>query len=184
MENVYRFIRHNGVEFDNIFRRAIWAGSEAGRTLRGGGLFVWGDQVVFAETVPGRDRRWELWSDFRFSSQFDGSLSVNASTVWRSSNDSKFREIMIPRVRLSYQFTRELSLRWITELQARRNYDTNGTLTSKTVTLVPDILLSYYVRPGTVVYLGYGSQLQGEETEDLSPETASVFTKISYLWQL
>jgi hypothetical protein len=25
VENVYRFIRHNGVEFDNIFRRAIWA---------------------------------------------------------------------------------------------------------------------------------------------------------------
>ncbi len=183
MENVYRFIRHNGVEFDNIFRRAMWAWSEAGRTLRGGATYVWGDQVVFAETVPGHDRRWELWSDFRFSTQFDGGLSVNAATVWRQ-DDTKFREALIPRLRLSYQFTRELSLRWITELQARRSYDTSGNLTEKSQSLVPDILLSYYVRPGTVIYLGYGATYDGEETEDLAPQSASVFTKFSYLWQL
>ena len=110
-------------------------------------------------------------------------MSINAATVWRD-DDSKYREVMIPRLRLSYQFTRELSLRVITELQSRRNYDPTGTLTSKSQSLVPDVLFSYYVRPGTVVYLGYGSTLQGEELEDLAPQNASVFTKFSYLWQL
>ena len=143
---------------------------------------MWGDQVVFGETVRGRDQRWELWSDFRFSPQFDGGMSINAAKVWRD-DETKYREVLIPRLRLSYQFTRELSLRVITELQSRRNYDPTGTLTTKSQSLVPDVLFSYYVRPGTVVYLGYGSTLEGEELEDLAPQASSIFTKFSYLFR-
>ena len=77
---------------------------------------MWGDQVVFAETARGHDQRWELWSDFRFGPQFDGGVFLRGSTVWRE-NDSKFAEVFIPRLRLSYQFNKELSLRWITELR-------------------------------------------------------------------
>ena len=127
MENVRRYIRHNGVPFGDIYRHAVWAGSERYRTVRGGGLYVWGDQVVFAETRAGRDQRWELWSDFRFGPQFDGGLFVRGNTVWRDLNDSKFAEALIPRLRLSYQFNKELSLRWITELRARKSFDANGT---------------------------------------------------------
>jgi hypothetical protein len=184
MENVRRFISHNGVDFDDIYRHAVWAGSERYRTLRAGGLYVWGDQVVFAETRRGHDRRWELWADFRFGPQFDGGLFVRGSTVWRDLDDSKFAEVMIPRLRLSYQFNKELSLRWITELQSRRSYDENGALVSRSETLTPDVLLSYYVRPGTVLYLGYGSILDGRERDQLRPARSSVFTKLSYLWQI
>jgi hypothetical protein len=172
------------VDFKDIYRHAVWAGSERFRTLQAGGLYVWGDQVVFAETVRGRDQRWELWSNFRFGPQFDGGLSLNGSTVWRDANDSRFADVLIPRVRLAYQFNRELSLRWITELRARRAWDASGALTSSTRTLTPDVLLSYYVRPGTVVYLGYGTVLDGEETRDLRPAQSSLFTKISYLWEI
>jgi hypothetical protein len=184
MENVRRFIRHNGVDFHNIYRRAIWAGSERYRTIRGGALYVWGDQVVFAETAPGHDRRWEIWSDFRFGSQFDGGLLLRGSTVWRDANDAKFAEAFIPRLRVSYQFSKELSLRVITELVSRKFYDANEVLTERSQVLAPDVLMSYYVRPGTVVYLGYGSLLQGQDRDDLTPQRASVFTKVSYLWQL
>jgi hypothetical protein len=184
MEHVRRFIRHNGVEFNDIYRHAVWAGSERFRTLRAGGLYVWGDQVVFAETQRGRDRRWEVWADFRFGPQFDGGLLVRGSTVWRDLNDSRFAEVLIPRLRLSYQFNKELSLRWITELRSDRSYDTADALRSRTQRLTPDVLVSYYVRPGTVLYLGYGSILDGVETNDLRPAQSSVFTKLSYLWQI
>ena len=183
MENVYRMIRHNGVDFRDLYRHAVWASSERYQTVRGGGLYVWGDQVVFAETVRGHDQRWELWSDFRFGPQFDGGVLVRSSTVWRE-NGSKFAEAFIPRMRLSYQFNKELSLRWITELRGRQEFDANGVQTSHRQTLSPDVLFSYYVRPGTVVYLGYGSLLAGEETRDLQPVRSSIFTKISYLWQM
>ncbi len=183
MEHVRRMIRHNGEKFDDIYRHAVWAGSERYTTIRAGGLYVWGDQVVFAETVRGRDQRWELWSDFRFGPQFDGGVFLRGSTVWRE-NDSKFAEVFIPRLRLSYQFNKELSLRWITELRGRQGFDTNGVRTSRSQTLSPDVLMSYYVRPGTVVYLGYGSLLNGEETRDLQSSQSSIFTKVSYLWQM
>jgi hypothetical protein len=184
MEHVYRYIRHNGVEFDDIYRHAIWAGSERFRTLRAGGLYVWGEQVVFGETLRGRDERWELWADFRFGSQFDGGLFLRGSTVWRGDKDSRFANVFIPRLRMSYQFNKELSLRVITELVDRKSYDVSDDLVGRTQNLVPDVLMSYYVRPGTVVYLGYGSVLDGQETDDLRPAQNSLFTKVSYLWQL
>lgn len=184
MEHVRRFVRHNGVNFENLHRHAVWAGSERFRTVQGGGLYVWGDQVVFAETVAGRDQRWELWSNVRFGPRFDGGLSVNGSTVWRAANGTKFARVVIPRVRLSYQFSRELSLRVIAELRERHTWDAAGALASRTQSLTPDVLLSYFVRPGTVVYLGYGAVLNGAATHDLRPDHSSVFTKVSYLWEL
>jgi len=36
---------------------------------------------------------------------------------------------------------------------------------------------------GTVVYLGYGSLLQGQD-RGATPEHSSVFTKLSYLWEI
>lgn len=184
MENVRRFVRHNGVDFYNLYRHAVWAGSSRLRSFQPSALYVWGDQVVFAETQRGHDRRWEVEAAFRFGSQFDGSVQLNGSTVWRGSGDSRFAEAFIPRVRLSYQFSRELSVRWITELQSRRFYDANGVELERTQVLTPDVLVSYYVRPGTVLYVGYGSVLDGRATDDLRPARSSVFTKFSYLWQL
>ena len=55
MENVRRMIRHNGGVFDDIYRHAMWAGSERYKTIRGGGLYVWGDQVVFVGSNEGLD---------------------------------------------------------------------------------------------------------------------------------
>jgi len=138
---------------------------------------------VFAEAVRGHDRRVSIWSDLRFSSQLDGSFNLENRSVWRE-DGSKYADALIPRLRLSYQFTKELALRAITEFQNRRLYDGSGALASKNQSLTPDLLMSYVLRPGTVVYLGYGSFLAGQSPESLRPERSSVFTKVSYLWQL
>ena len=182
-EGVRRFIAFNGVEFDDIYRGALWFWCERFKTVRAGITYVVGDQVVFAETVPGHDRRVSIWSDLRFTSQFDGSFNLENREVWRE-DDSKFADALIPRLRLSYQFNKELALRWITEFQSRRRFDASGAEVSKTQSLTPDVLLSYVLRPGTVVYLGYGALLEGYDAESLTPSRSSVFTKVSYLWQL
>ena len=183
MEMVQRFIGFEGQEFPNIHRMAMWINTERFRTVRGGLTYVYGDQVVFAEAVAGHDRYYEVWSDLRFSSQLDGSFNLADRMVWRG-DGTRFAEAVIPRMRLSYQFSKELALRWITELQSRRRYDATGALVSDTRTLNPDVLMSYVLRPGTVVYLGYGSFLDGQEVGALKPRQNSVFTKVSYLWQL
>jgi predicted porin len=61
------------------------------------------------------------------------------------------------RTKLNYQFTRELSLRVIT--------DYNGNLQNAALTtrerqkrLTGDILLTYLVHPGTAFYVGYTNQ--------------------------
>ncbi len=179
-----RMYRLGGAEFRDIYRHAFWGGTNGWRGVRPWAVFVWGDQVVFEEAVRGRDMRAELGGDLRFSPQFDGEFSVRLSRVWRDQNDSRFAEQLIPRVRVSYQFSRELALRWITEMRVRRRYDVNEVKVSETHRLTPDVLLSYYVRPGTVMYVGYGAFLQGPDTEALRPERSSVFTKLSYLWQM
>ncbi|HXT20140.1 MAG TPA: DUF5916 domain-containing protein, partial [Thermoanaerobaculia bacterium] len=176
MEHVRRFIRHNGTDFKDLYRHAVWAGSERYQTLRAGALYVWGEQVVFAETMRGRDQRWEFWTDFRFGPQFDGGVFLRGSTVWRGDKDSKFAEAFIPRLRVSYQFSKELSLRLIGEMQSRKSYDTLDALVSENNVFTPDVLMSYYVRPGTVIYLGYGSILEGQERDLLQPVQSSVFT--------
>jgi hypothetical protein len=182
-EGARRFIVFNGVEFRDIYRGALWAWCERFKTVRAGITYVVGDQVVFAETVSGHDRRVSIWSDLRFSSQFDGSFNLESRGVWRA-DDTKFADALIPRLRLSYQFNRELAVRSITELQSRRRYDSSGALASKTQTLVPDLLVSYVLRPGTVMYLGYGSVLEGQDRDSLTPSRSSLFTKVSYLWQI
>jgi len=183
-ENNQRMIKLGDRVFRSIDRHAFWAGSNRWRGVRPWGVFVWGDQLIFREAVNGHDWRYELGADLRFSSQFDGSFVIHQTAIRRELNDSRFAEQVIPRLRLSYQFSRELALRWITELRSRREYDVNDVLTSRKVEVSPDVLLSYYVRPGTVVYLGYGSFLNGAEIDGLRPERSSLFTKFSYLWEL
>jgi hypothetical protein len=75
-------------------------------------------------------------------------------------------------------------LRWITEWSERRRFDTNDRMTRRDRTLSQDVLLTFLMRPGTVVYLGYGAGLQASGTEPLQATRHSLFMKASYLWQL
>ena len=71
----------------------------------------------------------------------------------------------------------------IGEFRVQRGYDTQSALLSRERSLSLDFLASYYVRPGTVVYVGYGSLLRGETARTLSVSHNNLFVKLSYLWQ-
>ena len=135
------------------------------------------------ETVPGKYWRVEASSDLRFSQQLDATLSLNGERDRRRANDSRFADVLIPRLRVAYQFTPELALRTIGEFRVQRGYDTAGDISSRERSLSLDFLASYYVRPGTVVYVGYGSLLRGETARTLSVWHNNLFVKLSYLWQ-
>ena len=183
-ENNQRMIKLGDRVFRSIDRHAVWAGTNRWRGVRPSAVYVWGDQLVYEEAVRGHDWRYEISADLRFSSQFDGGFSIHQTAIRREQNDSRYAEQVIPRLRLSYQFNKELALRVITELRSGKRYDVDDVLTRESHRLTPDVLLSYYLRPGTVVYLGYGSQLTGSTTDVLRPAQSSVFTKLSYLWEM
>ena len=72
------------------------------------------------------------------------------------------------RTRLSYQFTRELSLRMIV--------DYNGVLQNPALVdmerqkrVTGDVLLTYLIHPGTALYIGYTDQLENRAIEDAAP---------------
>ncbi|MBI5169258.1 MAG: carbohydrate binding family 9 domain-containing protein [Candidatus Eisenbacteria bacterium] len=173
-----------GRAFEPQFRQFLWAETGRWRTLRPGFFVSNGSTVIFAEAAPGHSIAPEVWADLRLSERFDGSFSMTATRIRRDSNDSRYAEAVIPRLRLGYQFTPELSVRWITEWVDRRRYDENDAQVARDRTLGEDLLVSYLLRPGTVVYLGYGTRLTGDESGPLHASNHSLFMKASYLWQM
>ncbi len=177
------FTYFDGREFPGQTGFFVFAGSNRYRAVQANAFVIFGDRVVFDETVPGRSTKLEAELRSRFSRQLDAALSVNGSIVTRSETDQRFADVIIPRLRVSYQHNKELSFRWITELRALREYDTAGLVSSRSQRLSLDLLGSYQVGPGTVFYLGYGSLLNGETRDAMRPTHNSAFVKLSYLWQ-
>ena len=101
----------------------------------------------------------------------------------------------IIRSKWNYQFTRELSLRFIGQYNAVLSNPTYTTL-QNTKNFNADFLATYLVHPGTAVYVGYNTNLQNLDpalvnTPDGLLRTRSrflndgrqVFVKISYLFR-
>jgi hypothetical protein len=177
------FTYFDGAGFPGQGRLELWGGSSRFQAVRADVFLRTGGNVLFEEQVAGRFWAVELTSDLRFSEQFDGALSFNAEVDRRSDDQSRYAEVVIPRLRLSYQFTKELAVRTIGEWNSERRWDRGGAFVSRTRILSLDGLASYVLRPGTVVFLGYGSRLAGPEAPALIVDRNNVFVKLSYLWQ-
>ncbi|HKQ57747.1 MAG TPA: DUF5916 domain-containing protein [Candidatus Eisenbacteria bacterium] len=178
------FTLHEGRAFPDQNRGALWAESFRFDAVQAGALVSYGDDVVFEEAVPGRSWRWDAWTDLRFTPQLDATLSVLGLQLTRSETDVRYVNAVIPRLRVSYQHNRELALRLIGEIDAQRKYDTAGARVPAETGVRLDALASYLLRPETVVYLGYGSQLAGSSVRAAQPQRTGAFVKVSYLWQL
>jgi hypothetical protein len=175
---------YDGRAFEPRWRQFAWAETGRWRLLRPGFFVSSGSEVIYEEAAPGWSVNPELWGDVRLSERCGGSLSVTGVRIKRDSNGSRYAEAIIPRVRLSYQFSREVSVRWINEWVDRRRYGMDDRQSSRDRALGEDLLVSYLLRPGTVFYLGYGTRLTGGESGPLRAENHSLFMKASYLWQL
>jgi len=102
----------------------------------------------------------------------------------------------IIRSKWNYQFTREFSLRFIGQYSSVLANPLNTSLQS-TKNFNADILFTYFVHPGTAVYVGYNSNLQNLDPRlGLDPngdinrtrdrfinDGRQFFVKISYLFR-
>jgi hypothetical protein len=178
------FTRHDGRTFPGQDRVALWGETDRFALVQGGAFASYGGDVVFAEAVPGRSLRWEVWSDWRLTPQLDASFSVAGLRLDRDDDGSRYVSAAIPRLRVSYQHDRELAFRVIGEVDAARRYDRAGARVPSETGVSVDLLASYLLRPETVAYLGYGARLAGDGLGTARPERAAAFFKLSYLWQL
>ena len=135
--------------------------------------------------------------------RIDGTLAYQ--DYWRRSDHTLVGRNVIPRLKLEYQLTRAIFMRLVGEYDLSENDDlrdetrTNYPLliggelasASRVRSLHGDYLFSYQPTPGTVLFLGYGSQADGlpDETErfnwqPLRRTSDYFFVKYSYLLRM
>ncbi len=103
------------------------------------------------------------------ASQID--LSYIKSLFWGPLSPTPIDDVDLMRLKATYNFTAQLSLRAILQLNTYSR------------SLQSNLLLAYLYRPGTAVYLG----VQDSEpigAGSTTPVERNVFVKLSYLWQL
>lgn len=164
-----------------------------------------GTKPEFFETATVRRRDVEATVDLRPTPQVRvGTLFLYQRFV-RDRDGTEFSSQIVPRLRLEYQFSRALFLRFVGQLESRersalrdprteqallrRNTDGTYALQGATKSLLGrvDWLVSYLPSPGTVAYFGYGSGLDASETMrpgELKRTSDGAFVKFSYLYRV
>ena len=168
-------------------------------------LYVGGQDENFFEWAQADIDLIQLGLNFRPSdrARIDGTL--NYQDYWRRSDHTLVGRNMIPRVKFEYQITRAIFMRLVGEYdlsmtddlrdETRTNYPLviDGQLATATRvrSLHGDYLFSYQPTPGTVFFLGYGSQANGDPDplqrfnwQPLRRASDYFFAKYSYLFRM
>ena len=168
----------------------------------------YGADVIFAEASEGRELNGQLGLTWHPTDglRFEGSFVHDRLT--RARDGSEFAVTDIPRLKIEYQLTRSLFVRYIGQYVASReaaledpgtgapllNYDPgSGTYSpaagGRSNAFRSDVLVSYRPTPGTVLFLGYGQSLTEPTAfafslHDLHRLNDGFFLKGSYLLRL
>lgn len=132
--------------------------------------------------------------------------SYTRVTLTRESDGSRFSTANIPRLKLEYQLSRPLFVRFVGQLQSQErdalrdprtgepilHRDASAAVYSPSLPfesnrLRTDWLISYRPTPGTVLFAGYGSGFNGTEgysLRGLDRTDDGFFFKVSYLFRL
>jgi len=170
-------------------------------------FYLWGHEENFFEWSPASIVFATYAADWRPNEKLRLNAQYQLQSYERRSDRSTVGVRKIPRVKVEYQVSRAIFLRFIAEYDARRQ----DTLRDDTRTELPilirdpatglyapslafennrfrvDALFSYQPTPGTVVFAGYSSILsepEGLQFGKLRRTYDGFFLKISYLFRL
>ena len=165
---------------------------------------TFGRETEFFETDNVRRRDVEGSLDLRPSPKIRLGALLRYQQFDRARDGTPFSTQFVPRVRLEYQFSRALFLRFIGQAELRRRdalrdprterpllvLNSNGVWIRQTAVRSllgrADWLLSYLPSPGTVVYFGYGTGVDASVSErpfDARRTSDGLFLKVSYLFR-
>jgi hypothetical protein len=119
------------------------------------GSLVFGDAVYYDETNPfaGHSRTGSAGVVFQPTGRFTQDVSYTRVVFDRADTGAHVYSVDLLNTRTTYQFTRQLFLRAIVQYDSSRHR------------VLTDFLGSYELRPGTVVFAGYGSLLERRSFE-------------------
>ena len=156
-----------------------------------------GRDVDFFETAPAHRTDVTADIDFRPSDQLRLTTSYLYSRITRWRDNSLLSSASVPRLKVEYQLSRPLFLRFVGQYDNRQRAALrdpatdfplliNSSLAGRQVTrdFRVDWLVSYLPSPGTVVFAGYGASLTEPEAfrfRDLERVRDGFFLKLSYV---
>jgi hypothetical protein len=162
----------------------LWGSTPRWQMAQFGWLSHFGDTAIYDQVVAGTYWYAEPWLDLYPTSRLKLNLWLWAQDVRRQRDGSFFARARIFRVRSAYQFSRELSFRFILEASRRKYYHEDGTLDQVSKNMVVDLLLKYQLDPVTIFYIGWGNVFGADLDHDYRRTREGVFAKASYLWRL
>ncbi|HEX2212461.1 MAG TPA: DUF5916 domain-containing protein, partial [Mycobacterium sp.] len=170
-----------------------------------------------AEILAGHDDNFDEWSsawiwfatlsaDWRPTDKVRVNARYLEQRFHRVSDGSLVRLRMIPRMKIEYQLSRPIFLRFVGQYDATRIAALRDDSRTNDPVLIrradgtfrradavqrsgfrADWLFSYQPNPGTVLFAGYGTSLSGAaffEPQDLERTTDGFFVKVSYLFRI
>jgi Domain of unknown function (DUF5916)/Carbohydrate family 9 binding domain-like len=189
----FRFTRQGNVRFDRFDGFETWAGERFDRArwrLQGSvqlyrwlsmdGQYFFGDAIYYDSVDPFQGRSYDgrVGVTLQPSGRLSQALSYRRVTFNRASTGESVYDLDLIYSRTTYQFSRQFFIRAIVQYDSSR------------FRVLTDFLSSYELRPGTVVYAGYGSLIErrgyadGEwvpGTGDYETSQRGLFFKASYL---
>jgi hypothetical protein len=158
-----------------------------------------GRDVDFFETAPAHRTDLTADIDFRPSDQLRLTTSYLYSRITRWRDNSLLSSAGVPRLKVEYQLSRPLFLRFVGQYDNRQrdalrdpvtndSLLINSALAGRQVTrdFRVDWLVSYLPSPGTVMFAGYGASLTEPDAfrfRDMERVRDGFFLKLSYVFR-
>ena len=175
------FERWAGRKFDRV-RYRYMGNVQLYRWLSLDSQYFTGDAVYYDEVDPfqGRSRDARIGFTFQPSGRLSETFSYRRIDFDRKATGERVYDLDILYSRTTYQFSRQFFIRAILQYDSSR------------YRVLTDFLSSYELRPGTVVYAGYGSLIEKRGFEDgewvpgrgeYETSQRGLFFKASYLYR-
>jgi hypothetical protein len=188
-----QFSRQGSIRFDRLDGYEAWAGQEFDRArwrvfggvqlyrwLNVDGQYSFGDAVFYDPVDPylGTLDDGRIGLTLQPSGRLSQGLEYRRIVFNRASTGEQVYDVDIINSRTTYQFSREFFIRAIVQYDSSRYQ------------VLTDFLASYELRPGTVVYAGYGSLIEQRGFRDgqwipgegaYAASQRGLFFKASYL---
>ena len=166
-----------GIWFDDIWRVMFHWDMDTFDKVRVGGFFNYGNSIARNEDplpVMGRELTLELWGTIKPLQQFTIEPSWMYARMRNRDTGEPIYEGYISRTRLNYQFTKELSTRFIVQ------YDEFADRLSF------EPLVTYKINPYTIFYVGSASRYDWNDDDVVGGRLVDrqYFMKLQYLFRM
>ena len=184
---------------DHMLAGGFFTFSRITESIRVGGRYFFREVPIFSEAAKGRELLISPSLDLQPTASWSAELSYAFSRLWRSRDGSLFSTADIPRLETQYQFNRDLFFRAIVQYDLESRDALRDPRTEAPILVGGEpaeevdrgrfqtqLLLSYEPSPGTIFFVGWSRQMDGNRTfglADMERTTEAFFAKLSYLWR-